>query len=81
MYNSVDPDQICTVCICHFVRNFAVQIYRTNLPYFYFLLLYGFEKVIFASIPWYKRCLDKYIDAVLMIFLDKVLLKQEYSQA
>ena len=34
MENSVDPDQtapsgVCTVCICHFVRHFGVQNFRT----------------------------------------------------
>ena len=38
MANSVDPDQtaprssliwVCTVCTCHFVRTFGVQIFRT----------------------------------------------------
>ena len=33
MANIVDPDQsapsVCTVCICHFVRNFGVQNFGT----------------------------------------------------
>ena len=37
---SVDPDQsslirVGTVCICHFVRNFGVQNFRTFAIYFY----------------------------------------------
>ena len=43
MANSVDPHQtaprssliwVCTVCMCHFVRNFGVRIFRTFTVYY-----------------------------------------------
>ena len=58
MANSVDLDQtapsgsliwVCTVCICHFIRNFGVRIFRTFTVHGYFV---GILKVFLQD--WYS---------------------------